>query len=63
MLFYRTADLAAGRLQAAQRFDVRKLDEPQGEGVALGDDGTVYLTGEGGGRVGSFGQIACALPK
>ena len=63
VLFYRTADLAAGRLQAAQRADVRKLAEPQGEGVALGDDGTVYLAGEGGGRVGSFGQIACTLPE
>jgi hypothetical protein len=63
VLFYRTADLAAGRLQAAQRFDLRKLDEPQGEGVALGADGTVYLAGEGGGRVGSFGRISCSLPE
>jgi hypothetical protein len=63
VLFYRTADLAAGRLQAALRFDLRKLDEPQGEGVALGADGTVYLAGEGGGRVGSFGRISCALPE
>ena len=63
VLFYRSTDLAAGKLQAAQRFDLRKLDEPQGEGVALATDGTVYLAGEGGGRIGSFGQISCSLPE
>jgi hypothetical protein len=63
VLFYRTADLAAGKLQAAERFDLRKLDEPQGEGVALAADGTVYLAGEGRGRGGSFGQISCSLPQ
>ena len=63
VLFYRTADLAAGKLQAAERFDLRKLDEPQGEGVAIAADGTVYLAGEGRGRGGSFGQISCSLPQ
>ena len=63
VIFYRTPELVAGKVNAALRFDLSELREPQGEGVALSDDGTVYLTGEGGGRVGSFGQMVCSLPK
>jgi hypothetical protein len=60
--FFRTSDLAAGRVGEVQRFEIRRLGEPQGEGVALATDGTVYLSGEGAGRVGTLGLISCSLP-
>jgi hypothetical protein len=63
--FYRTADLTAGRWNEAFRFDLRSLGEPQGEGIAFGPSGAVYVAGEGGGksRGGTFGRLACTLPR
>lgn len=61
LTFYRAADLLAGQWRAANRVDLTSLREAQGEGVALGADNTVFLTGEGGGRGrrGSFASLSC----
>ena len=58
--FYRTADLVNGRGEAV-RVSLSALKEPQGEGVALASDGTLYLVSEGGGG-GRFNTMRCALP-
>ncbi len=61
-----TAALVAGRLSEASVFSLRPLGEPQGEGVALGDVGDVFLVGEGGGRrgTGTFARLSCmAAPR
>ena len=62
LAFYRASDLLAGQWRAANRIDLTSLDEPQGEGVALGADNTVFLAGEGGGKgqPGSFARFSCA---
>ena len=62
LTFYRASDLLAGQWRAASRVDLAPLKEPQGEGVALGNDATVFLAGEGGGKgqAGTFASFACA---
>ena len=62
LTFYRASDLLAGQWRAANRVDLTSLKEPQGEGVALGADNTVFLAGEGGGKgqPGSFARFSCA---
>jgi len=68
LLFYRAERLTKGVVTDPLVFDLRGLREPQGEGVALRSDGTVYLTGEGGGgggargRPGTFTAVRCQLP-
>jgi hypothetical protein len=63
--FLRAAGLLSGQARAASTFRVTSLAEPQGEGVALGADNSVFLTGEGGGqsRSGTFARLSCALPR
>ncbi|MGH9256101.1 MAG: hypothetical protein ACRD3C_16195 [Vicinamibacterales bacterium] len=61
LLFYRTEELVAGRETQPRRFDLEPLGERQGEGVAFGPDGLVYLVGEGGGRSGTLATIRCSL--
>ena len=61
VFFYPAADLLAGKNVPPRRFDLRPLKERQGEGVAFGADGLVYLTGEGGGRSGTLAAIKCSL--
>jgi uncharacterized protein YjiK len=63
VVFYRAADLVTGNIRQALRFDVSALKEPQGEGVALAADGTVYLAGEAGGGSGTFARLSCTLPR
>ena len=62
LAFYRAADLLSGEWREANRIDLTPLKEPQGEGVALGADNTVFLAGEGGGksRPGTFARFTCA---
>jgi hypothetical protein len=62
LTFYRASDLLRGQLRSASRVDLRSLKEPQGEGVALGPDNTIFLVGEGGGkrRPGTFARFACS---
>jgi hypothetical protein len=60
--FYRASDLLEGQWRAATRVDLTPLKEPQGEGIALGDNNVVFLAGEGGGkgRAGTFARFTCA---
>ena len=62
LAFYRTSELLAGRWREARRVSLTPLNEPQGEGVALGPDFTVFVGGEGGGKdqPGTFGRFSCA---
>jgi hypothetical protein len=61
LLFYRTARLIAGDWRAAHAVAIASLKEPQGEGVAFGADGALYVSGEGGGASapGTFARLAC----
>jgi hypothetical protein len=61
LLFYPAADLVAGKNVQPRRFDLKPLKERQGEGVAFGPNGVIYLVGEGGGRSGTLAAIRCAL--
>jgi len=61
LLFYPAADLLAGKNPQPRPFDVRPLGERQGEGVAFGPDGLVFLVGEGGGTSGTLAAVRCSL--
>jgi hypothetical protein len=63
LVFYRTADFLKGQWREVSRVDLAALREPQGEGVALGDNGAVYLASEGGGdgQAGTFTRFTCEL--
>jgi hypothetical protein len=62
VLLYRTADLLSGDWREAGRVSLAGLGEPQGEGIAFGDEQTLYLVGEGGNRSqpGTFARLTCA---
>jgi hypothetical protein len=64
LFLYRTSELLGGAKPTPMRVDLRPLGEPQGEGVTFGDNGTLYLVGEGGGkgRAGTFAALRCQLP-
>lgn len=61
LVFYPAAELVAGKNPQPRRFDLKFLKEPQGEGVAWGADGLLYLVSEGGGRGGRLAAIRCTL--
>ena len=63
LAFHRAADLFAGNWTEAGRVSLKAVGEAQGEGVAIAADGTVYLTGEGGGKSqpGTFASVACSV--
>jgi len=63
LLLYRADDLLSGRWTEAGRRSLTDLAEPQGEGVAFGDDSTLYLVGEGGKKAqpGTFGRMNCSF--
>ena len=65
MLLYRASELLGQRAGTPIRIDLQAFREPQGEGIAFGPNGMVYLVGEGGGgkRPGSFVALRCALPQ
>ena len=52
----------AGNWREIRGVDLKPLGEPQGEGITLAADNTVYLTGEGGGKgqAGTFTRFTCA---
>jgi hypothetical protein len=60
---HRAADLFAGNWTDAGRVDLKAVGEAQGEGIAMAADGTVYLTGEGGGKSqpGTFAKYTCSV--
>ena len=64
LLLYRTTDVTAGHFDTFWHLDLAALDEAQGEGVAMSNDGDVYLAGEGGGHglPGTFAHVKCSLP-
>jgi hypothetical protein len=47
VVMYAAADLMRGNVAARARIPVDRLREPQGEGVALGENGMLYLASEG----------------
>jgi hypothetical protein len=59
--FFRASDLLSGKWREASNIDLRRLGEPQGEGVAFGSGGAMYLIGEGGGKgqPGTFVRLTC----
>ena len=61
ILLYRTDDLMSGKWSEAGRVSLEELGEPQGEGITFGDEQTVYLVGEGGGKgqPGTFVRLTC----
>jgi hypothetical protein len=61
LTFHRTKELLGGNWQPAHVVDLTGLDEPQGEGVTFGTDGTIVVTGEGGGKsaAGTIGRLSC----
>jgi hypothetical protein len=63
LAFHRAADLFSGHWTDAGRVDLKTVGEIQGEGVAIAEDGTIYLTGEGGGKSqpGTFARFACSV--
>jgi len=58
--FFASDDFLAGRWKEAGRVDLRPLKEPQGEGVAFGREGRVFLLGESA-RGGTFARLDCTL--
>ena len=62
--FHRATALLAGKVETIVEVDVSKIGEPQGEGIALLNDGTVYLAGEAGDgtRGGTLARLSCKLP-
>jgi hypothetical protein len=63
--FYRAGDLSTQRLGAPLVFDLKPLDEPQGEAVEMGPGGVVYLSSEGGKKEtpASLSRLTCTLPE
>jgi hypothetical protein len=62
LLFYDAKSLFAGAPTTPLSFDLRSLNEPQGEGVAWSDSRTLFLAGERSGG-GTFARISCNLPS
>jgi hypothetical protein len=64
LLLYRAPDIVAGHFGTFSYLDLTPLDEAQGEGVAISNEGDVYLASEGGGHglPGTFAHMKCALP-
>ncbi len=62
--FYRTRELLSGHTAVPLEVPVLDLHEPQGEGIAFGSDGKIYLAGEGGHphAPGTFIALKCELP-
>jgi hypothetical protein len=60
IFFYDTQSLVSGVKVAPRVFDVRALQEPQGEGVAWVDDHTLVLAGEGE-KGGTLARVTCRL--
>lgn len=63
LVFFPTADFLKGQWNEVRRVDLSGLREPQGEGIAMGSNSTVYLTGEGGGKgqPGTLARFTCEL--
>ncbi|HYH81151.1 MAG TPA: hypothetical protein VEX86_15215 [Longimicrobium sp.] len=64
LAFFRTDELL-GEGGPTMQFDLDPLAEPQGESVALSNDGSAVLTTEGAGKFlpGTISSLHCLLPK
>jgi hypothetical protein len=62
--FYRMDRLTRGIVSRPLVVNIPATRETQGEGVAMGASGMIYLLGEGGGRQrpGTFNRLQCQLP-
>jgi hypothetical protein len=65
LFLFDVQDLTGEAAAASSHIDLRPLNEPQGEGVAFGPDGLVYLAGEGGGsgRPGTLRTLRCSTTQ
>jgi hypothetical protein len=65
MIFFRREQLTSGGTDHGTPINLRGLHEPQGEGIAIAGDGTVYVAGEGGGKhaPGTFAAVKCRFPR
>jgi hypothetical protein len=63
--FFTADEFVTGNARQVLRFDVTALGEPQGEGVAIANNGAMLLVGEGGGKhkPGTFARASCTLPS
>ena len=63
VVIYQTADLIRGEVSPRVRMPIDGLREPQGEGIALGENGMLYLASEGGWltRAGQLLTLRCRL--
>jgi hypothetical protein len=61
VVLYQTADLVRGEITPRARIPIDGLREPQGEAVAPGENGMLYLAGEGRpwNRAGRFISLRC----
>lgn len=61
LFLFPMTSIVAGQTTGVREISLRHLREPQGEGVAPGRDGQLFLVGEGGGkgRPGTFASLAC----
>jgi hypothetical protein len=64
VMFYRTSDLESGNTREVFRYSLASVSGRQGEGVAFGDGGTIWLSSEGGGagRPATIAKLSCTLP-
>jgi hypothetical protein len=62
---YGATSLMSGHPGTPAAVDLGDLNEPQGEGVAFGPAGRIYLAGEGGakGKPGTFARLRCFEEK
>ena len=64
LVFYRTAELTTGgAAPRGVRVSLKALKEPQGEGVAVGPNGNVYLASEGSKGAGKLTSLHCTLSR
>ena len=63
LAFYDANELGKGNVREAFQVDVSGVGEAQGEGVAVGDNGTIWLASEGGGkdRPGTLVKFNCTM--
>lgn len=63
--FYRAGDLGSGRLGQPLTYDLKPLNEKQGEAVELGPGGAVHLSSEGGKKEdpATLSRLTCTLPR
>ncbi|HEX2210738.1 MAG TPA: hypothetical protein VHG93_23855 [Longimicrobium sp.] len=64
LAFYPPGDLAAGRLGQPLTYDLKPLNEKQGEAVEFAADGTLYLSSEGGKKedAATLSRLSCTFP-